>query len=171
MRMKKTLFAFYSIFLLSLGAFIQTNCGEGTATAQGTVAASGVTFDNTGTGLSATNLQDATAEIAGQSGCIDPATNIIGTWNGSTFSTSTGDIEETTGISWTFNADGTYTSSFTDYPNGKYRVLSCNQMILTTTAMGGFLAATQDFRVTSNSLSMSLENNGAVTVAFLLSKI
>lgn len=155
------------------GGLVSTSCaGAGNAVSAADVAED-ISFDNAGTGLLAANIQDAIIEVADASGCVDPEASIVGVWSGSTFSQASGstEIEETTGITWTFNADGTYTSNVSDYPGGRYEVLSCIMMVLTSSASStGTLQVSQGFHVSPTTLSMALENKFANTVPYLLTK-
>jgi uncharacterized lipoprotein NlpE involved in copper resistance len=171
--MKKGLIIFNTLIAFSVGAIVQSSCGGvDTASAENPVIAAQVSFDNTETALQADNIQDALTEVAAMTGCVDPVTDIVGTWLGSSYEKAADslDIVEETGVTWTFNADGTYTSNVAEYPSGKYKVVSCEMMVLSTSAEPNWKVTTQTFRVTPTSLAMALEDAGAETIPYVLTK-
>lgn len=114
--MKKIFAVGYSVLLLSLGAFIQSNCGS--ATAQGTTAASEVAFDNTSSGMSATTVQAAIDELRTlltKTSRTDISSALLGTWAGKEFDSDTLDNPPVATVhdnfSITFNVDNTFTCS------------------------------------------------------------
>lgn len=115
-QVKKYFFTVYSMMLLAIGGFVQSNCSS--ATAQGTTAASQVAFDGASSGLTATTVQGAIDEMRALlklASRTDVSTLLVGTWKGQEFDNGSfepGDnppVLLSDAVEITFNADNTYT--------------------------------------------------------------
>jgi lipocalin-like protein len=108
----------YSLILISLGAFIQSNCGEGTAVSQTSGGnAAVVAYDNSSSGMSATTVQAAIDELRALlkvASRTDISTLLVGTWKGQEFDGSSISPDSPSlqilsdDVEITFNSDNSY---------------------------------------------------------------
>lgn len=96
-----------------LGVMMVISCGGGAASIAQSIedaTAALLAFDNSGTDLDATNVQDAIVEVNDRVVAVDSTvvtdSNFVGTWTGTAFSDGS-----STGVSVTLNADGSYSCS------------------------------------------------------------
>jgi len=117
--MKKMKFNFFVIGFL-VGVVYVAACGDvGQSIADAIGDAVDVMFDNSSSGLAATDMQSAVDELDGRVDNLEGTslgTLLVGTWTGSEFCNRCGTSSsgETTGLSFTFNADGTYSCTIAD---------------------------------------------------------
>jgi len=111
--MKKTFIVLHTLLTFSAGALLQSSCGTVSELhgAQDSDAAT-LSYDNTASGLSASNLQDAIDELYAMvklAERIDYSAQIIGSWSGAEYTATINELSlNAENVSLVFNSDKTY---------------------------------------------------------------